>query len=216
MDPASIPGNLTKNTSGSHPVSGTVKDHAGNESASATRTVKVDATAPAVDITGCPSAVVARNSTHAVNVTASDAHSGLATDPSGTVSLDTSAAGQHTKTVTAVDNVGHEQSASCTYRVNSPPGAPGKPSASSSLNNDGVFGLNWAAATDPDDNVDHYLLQHKDANDAGYTDVSGAGNLSSSSFAFTSGSPEGEGTWTYRAKALRCARRGGPVLGRLG
>jgi hypothetical protein len=201
VDASSIPADVTKNTSGSHSVSGTIKDNAGNQS-SASRIVNVDATDPTVDIAGCPSGVVGRNSSHSIDVSASDAQSGLASDPSGTVSLDTGTAGQHTKTVTAVDNVGHEKSSSCTYTVNSPPGAPGKPAALSSLNNDGVFSLNWAAASDPDNNVDHYALQHKDANDAGYSPVSGAGTLGGSSFAFTASSPEDEGTWTYQAKAV--------------
>jgi hypothetical protein len=209
VDPNSIPADVTKNTSGSHLVSGTIKDNAGNQS-SASRTVNVDATDPTVDIAGCPSGVVGRDSSHAIDVSASDAQSGLASNPSGSVALDTSAAGQHTKTVTAVDNVGHEKSASCTYTVNSPPGAPGKPSASSSLNNDGVFRLDWTAASDPDNNVDHYALQHKDADDAGYSPVSGAGSLGASAFAFSASAPEGEGTWTYQAKAVDAFGEDGP------
>jgi hypothetical protein len=209
VDPNSIPADVTKNTSGSHLVSGTIKDNAGNQS-SASRTVNVDATDPTVEIAGCPSGVVGRNSSHAIDVSASDAQSGLASNPSGSVALDTSAAGQHTKTVTAVDNVGHEKSASCTYTVNSPPGAPGKPSASSSLNNDGVFSLDWTAASDPDNNVDHYALQHKDADDAGYSPVSGAGSLGASAFAFSASAPEGEGTWTYQAKAVDAFGEDGP------
>jgi hypothetical protein len=209
VDPGSIPGDVTKNTSGSHSVSGTIKDNAGNQ-ASVSRTVNVDASDPTVDIAGCPSGVVGRNSSHAIDVTASDAQSGLATDPTDhALALDTSTAGQHTKSVTAVDNVGHEKSASCTYTVNSPPGTAGKPAASSSLNR-GVFSLNWAAASDPDNNVDHYALQHKDANDAGYSPVSGAGSVSGSSFAFTASASEDEGTWTYQAKAVDAFGEDGP------
>ena len=55
-------------------------------------------------------------------VTASDGESGLASDPSGTVPIDTSHAGPATVTRTATDNVGHETSRSCTTQVlESPP-----------------------------------------------------------------------------------------------
>jgi hypothetical protein len=77
----------------------------------------VDATDPTVQITGCPTTDVAQGSTQSITVTASDAHSGLATNPSGNVSLDTSSIGQKTKTVTAVDNVGRTATKTCTYTV---------------------------------------------------------------------------------------------------
>jgi hypothetical protein len=201
---ASHSASQTFNSSGIHDYSGKATDNAGNESNATTGQVKVDATDPQVQITGCPTGLVAQNSSQSIIVSASDAHSGLATDPTGSVPLDTSAPGEHTKTVTAVDKVGRSQSASCTYTVNSPPSTPGKPTLAggSSTPNQGAFGLEWDASTDPDNNLDHYELQHKDADDADYSNVSGATNLSNPSFAFSSGSPEDEGTWTYKAKAV--------------
>jgi hypothetical protein len=86
----------------------------------------------------------------------------------------------------------------------SKPGAPGLTSGSSP-NKTGEFTLGWTASTDdglpnPPGAVS-YQLQHKDADDSGYSNVSGATALSTNSFSFTSGSPEGEGTWTYQVRA---------------
>jgi hypothetical protein len=50
-------------------------------------------------------------------VVASDGQSGLAKDPSGTVPINTGTSGVRTVTVTAVDNVGHETSGSCSTEV---------------------------------------------------------------------------------------------------
>jgi hypothetical protein len=83
------------------------------------------------------------------------------------------------------------------------PGAPGLASGSSTPNQ-GVFGLTWTASTDdglPTGSTVSYQLQHQDANDAGYSDVSGATALTLNAFAFTSGSRESEGTWTYKVRA---------------
>jgi hypothetical protein len=44
-----------------------------------------------------------------------------------------------------------------------------------------------------------YTLQHKDADDAQFTDV--ATGLQGTSFSFPATAPEGEGTWTYRVRA---------------
>lgn len=202
VDASTVPSDVTKSTSGSHTVSGTVKDNVGNESASASRTVKVDATDPSVTVTGCPSAVVAKNSSHTVDVVASDSHSGLATDPTATgVALDTSSTGSQTASFKAVDNVGHERTASCAYTVNTAPGAPGTPglATGSSTPNTGSFALSWTGAVDIDNNLDHYVLEHKDADDAAYSEV--AGNVITNLFSFAA-SPETEGTWKYRAKAV--------------
>jgi hypothetical protein len=108
----------TFNTSGTHAYSGKATDNADNESAATTGNVKVDADDPTVQITaGCPTSPVLLGSSHSLTVTANDGESGLATDPSGTVALDTSGVGQHTQTVTATDNVGHSATADCTYTV---------------------------------------------------------------------------------------------------
>jgi hypothetical protein len=65
----------------------------------------------------CPSAVLLHASGVTATVTASDDESGLATDPSDTVSIDTSSVGPQTVTRTAVDNVGHSVEKSCTTQV---------------------------------------------------------------------------------------------------
>jgi hypothetical protein len=104
-------------SSGTLNYSGKATDHADNDSSATSGTVKVDADNPSLQVTGCPSAPVLLASSQSLAVTASDAESGLKTDPSGSVSLDTSSVGSHTKTVEAEDNVGHKVSNSCTYSV---------------------------------------------------------------------------------------------------
>ena len=106
--------------------------------------------------------MLARDSSHSVDVSAADGESGLVSDPSGETPLDTSTAGEHTLEIEVADKVGHTATASCTYTVNSPPTAPGAPQADSSPNQ-GAFELTWEASTDPDSNLDHYVLQHKDS-----------------------------------------------------
>jgi len=75
------------------------------------------------------------------------------------------------------------------------PAAPGAPSVTSGSNPNagGVFSLGWEpsqAATAPS-----YTLEHKNAS-GGWSVV--ASGLAKPEYAFTAGSPEGEGTWTYR------------------
>jgi acetyl esterase/lipase len=115
VDPSSIPAPQVFNSDGSHEASGTVTDFAGNVSQTGTLTVQVDASAPALEIT-CPKEVPVGASASAT-VTASDGQSGLASDPSGTVPIDTGKPGPQTITRTAVDNVGHETTRSCTTEV---------------------------------------------------------------------------------------------------
>jgi hypothetical protein len=116
VNPASIPASQTFDTSGSHTACGTVTDNAGNESAPECVTVQVDATPPTLEVS-CPSPVALGAKGIVATVTASDEQSGLAVDPSGTVPIDTSKAGSQTVTRTAVDNVGHETTKSCTTMV---------------------------------------------------------------------------------------------------
>jgi hypothetical protein len=54
-------------------------------------------------------------------VVASDGESGLATDPSGAVPISTERAGSVTTTRTAIDNVGHQTTRSCTTQVRESP-----------------------------------------------------------------------------------------------
>jgi hypothetical protein len=85
---------------------------------------------------------------------------------------------------------------------NHAPTTPGAPylSAGVTPNKTGQFTLSWDASTDSDagDSVT-YVLEHKDADDAAYSVV--ASGLTANSYAFSAGSPEPEGTWTYRVKA---------------
>jgi hypothetical protein len=115
VNAASITSPQTFTTSGAHTACGTATDNAGNVSAPGCLTVQVDATTPSLEITCPPTAAV--GSEASATVTASDGQSGLASDPSGTVPIDTSTPGPKTVTRTAVDNVGHETTESCTTNV---------------------------------------------------------------------------------------------------
>jgi hypothetical protein len=115
VNPSSITAPQTFNTDGSHTASGTEADNVGNVSAPGEVTVQVDATAPSIEIS-CPATAPVGSSTVAT-VSASDGQSGLASDPSGTVPINTSKAGPQTITRTAIDNVGHETTTSCTTEV---------------------------------------------------------------------------------------------------
>ncbi len=112
---ATLSGPQTFNTDGSHTASGTEADNVGNVSAAGTLTVQVDASAPSIEVT-CPATTPVGSNANA-NVSASDGQSGLATDPSGSVPIDTSKTGSQTIERTATDNVGHVASASCTTEV---------------------------------------------------------------------------------------------------
>ena len=105
----------TFNSDGSHTASGTVADNVGNVSAAGTLAVQVNASPPSVEVK-CP-ATTPVGSTANATVTASDGQSGLASDPSGTVPINTSKKGSQTVERTAIDNVGHETTASCTTQV---------------------------------------------------------------------------------------------------
>ncbi len=118
--PASIPGPETFASSGSHTACATATDYAGNVSQPGCVTVQVDATPPTLEIE-CPATVPEGAEAHAT-VTASDAYSGLASNPSGEVPIDTSNVGSVTITRTAISHVGYETTKSCTTRVlGSPP-----------------------------------------------------------------------------------------------
>jgi hypothetical protein len=113
---ASITAPITKSTSGVFTLSGTATDAAGNVSDETTATVRVDAESPDVGFTACPGDVILRSATSLL-WTASDASSGISGATSGSVALDTSTLGTRTATVTATDVVGHQATASCSYRV---------------------------------------------------------------------------------------------------
>ena len=116
VDPASLPAPQTFATDGSHVASATVADLAGNRSAPGEAVVQVDATAPTLQIS-CPASALLGSKGVSATVSASDGQSGLATDPSGTVPIDTSTVGAKTVARSAVDNVGHSTESSCTTQV---------------------------------------------------------------------------------------------------
>ena len=115
VNEATLSAPQTFNTDGAHLASGTVADNVGNVSAPGTLSVQVDASAPSVEIS-CPATAAVGSSANAT-ITASDGQSGLASDPSGTVAIDTSEAGAQTIERSASDNVGHTSSASCATQV---------------------------------------------------------------------------------------------------
>lgn len=115
VDLATLTAPTTKSTSGAHTPTGTVKDNVGNESAAGSTGVQVDATAPSVSVT-CPANVLLHG-TAAALITASDAESGLATDPSGSPPIDTTTVGTRISSGTAVDNVDHMTGKTCSTAV---------------------------------------------------------------------------------------------------
>ena len=88
----------------------------GNESAAGCLTVQVESTPPNLEIT-CPTMVAIGAAGVNATVTASDSYSGLKTNPSGTVPINTSTSGLKTVTETAVSNVGTEVTKSCSTFV---------------------------------------------------------------------------------------------------
>lgn len=91
--------------------------------------------------------------------------------------------------------------AAATNQAPSKPGTPALATGSSSPNQ-GIFDLSWTASTDdglPSGSSISYALEHKDANDPGFSSV--AANLSSNSYSFASANKESEGTWVYRVQA---------------
>ncbi len=197
VNPATLTEPVTFDTSGSHEACGTVADYASNVSRPGCLTVQVEATPPSLEIS-CPATALIGEANVKATVTASDSYSGLASNPSGTVAIDTGTAGPQTITRTAVSNVGLETTTSCTTEVVYP--APGAPTVTvgRSPNNTGLFTLGWSG-----DNPLQYLglsytLQaHNYATDTWTTVASGIEALS---YEF-SGAGETEGTWVYRVQA---------------
>ena len=116
VNPASIPASQTFTESGSHKACGKVADNVGNESSEGCLTVHVESTPPNLEVT-CPAMVAIGASGVNATITASDAYSGLKTNPSGTVPINTSTSGLKTVTATAVSNVGTEVTKSCSTFV---------------------------------------------------------------------------------------------------
>ena len=196
VEPASLSAPETLEASGSDTASGTIADNAGNVSAPGTLTLQVDATAPTVEIS-CPAIALVGEAGVTATVSASDGQSGLASDPSGVVALDTSQPGPTTVTRTASDHVGHQTTSSCTTEVRyETPGAPTL-SAGSNPNGTGAFALAWTGDAPLQFIGLAYKLQHHNAATASWTTV--ATGLEALQYEF-SVSPEPEGTWVYRVQ----------------
>ena len=198
IEPASLTPPQTFTESGAHTASGTVADKAGNVSAAGTLRVQVESTPPSLEIT-CPSQVYVGETGVKATVTASDKYSGLASDPSGTVPINTSVAEPQTVSRTAISNVGLETTRSCTtdviYRN---PGAPAL-TAGASPNNNGLFTLGWSG----DDPLTYlglsYTLQAHNASTSEWSNV--ASGIEALSYEFA-GAGESEGTWVYRVQGV--------------
>ncbi len=198
VNPATLTEPESFETSGSHEACGTVADNAGNVSKPGCVTVQVDATPPGLEIS-CPAKALVDEADVTATVTASDAYSGLASNPTGSVPIETSTAGPQTITRVAVSNVGLETTRSCTTDVVYPtPGAPTL-TAGTSPNDNGLFTLGWSG-----DNPLSYLglsytLQaHNAATETWSTVASGIEALS---YQF-SGAGEEEGTWVFRVQGV--------------
>lgn len=113
---ASTTAPVTFATSGVHTATGSATDAAGNVGPATSLTVNVDATAPSLGFGSCPADVVLGSAAEAT-WTASDAHSGLATPGAGSFVLDTATIGIRQVVAAATDNVGHQTTVACTYRV---------------------------------------------------------------------------------------------------
>lgn len=106
---------LTIDASGVHDVVGSVADVAGNRSADRSTTVRVDADPPTSELT-CPQDPPL-GSTARARWEDDDGESGLDRRRRGQMVVDTATVGFHTATHVASDNVGHQTSSTCVYRV---------------------------------------------------------------------------------------------------
>lgn len=160
---------------GTFTATGTVRDLAGNESAPTWLPLRIDATAPDVDII-CPAGPVVQGSTAFATFTASDAGSALASPASGSIALDTTP-GAHMVEAGAVDNVGHVTTAACSYAVNTTPVCSALRASPDVLwpANHRWVPIAISGATDADGNALTYTVQSvvQDENDG-----PGAGNTS--------------------------------------
>ena len=195
---AGYSGGRTFDTTGEHTATGAATDRAGNRSAETSRSVKVDADAPTVEI-ACPTAPVPVGSTRAAAWTAGDRGSGLATPAAGSEPLDTASPGRKTLTAPAPrDNVDHEgQTDSCEYDVNTPPVDPGAPRGPE-VDRDGTFDLAWNASADADGDAVTYAVERRESGAGAAWEPQGDGLTAAKLRA--DGTPEG--TYDYRVRAF--------------
>jgi lysophospholipase L1-like esterase len=195
VDPASVPGPHAMTSTGT--VTQTVADRVGNVSPAGALRVQVDTGAPALALE-CPEIAELLDTAQA-KVTASDDESGLRDDPSGTVAIDTTKIGPFVVERTAVDNVGHTVTRSCTVDVRYP--TPGTPSVADAQNpNDGTYTVTWRASA-PASYPLRYVVQRRAAtDDAEWATV--AEDLTVAELAYRAGAAADEGTWRYRVKGV--------------
>jgi lysophospholipase L1-like esterase len=192
---ASLTAPQSFSTDGSHVASATVADNVGNVSAAGSLSVQVDSSPPSVEVS-CPAFTPVGSIANA-SVSASDGQSGLASDPSGTVAIDTSKAGEQSASATAIDNVGHEASSSCATVVGYPdPGAPSL-SAGTNPSASGLFTLAWTGADPAQYSGLSYTLEHRNAASPAWSVL--AGGITALSYELL-GTGEEEGTWNYRVQ----------------
>jgi lysophospholipase L1-like esterase len=193
-------GAFTINTEGKTEITARSVDANGNVEASKSDLIKIDKTAPTFTLS-CPTGPYVLGSTQNQTISAADGGlSGFAEDPNGDQPLDTTQPGFGQSNVAEVqDRAGNTTQHSCSYAVVYPdPSAPALTSGSNP-NANGLFTLGWNGA-DPSSYGIRYQLQHRDADDAGFTDVTTG--LSALSYALTN---EAEGTWRYRVKGSDAA-----------
>ncbi|HEX8123458.1 MAG TPA: LamG-like jellyroll fold domain-containing protein [Solirubrobacteraceae bacterium] len=193
VDPATLPGPLSLTTTGTHTAEARLRDRAGNQ-AITTKLVRVDADAPSLTLT-CPPLAHVGAIAHVVVDASDGAGSGLDAPAPATLAIDTATTGTRTLSLTVADNVGHQTSRSCSVPVvHRRPGAPVLTGGTSP--GTGAVTLTWsrpAGAPAPA----AYVLEGRDANDAGWTQVV---RTAGESYSTPAGSPLAQGTWTFRVR----------------
>jgi lysophospholipase L1-like esterase len=189
-------GPITISTEGKTEIDARSVDVNGNIEAAKTDLIKIDKTAPTFTLT-CPTSLYLGDPASITISGATDDRSGFFVDPNGSTSIPTNVAGHFAHQQDIQDQAGNVATHSCAWDVAYPvPGTPALASGSVTPN-DGLFSIDWTQSADPDDYPTLlYTLQHRDSDDADWSDVDSS--VAGPSFSFN---PEGEGTWTYRVKA---------------
>ena len=192
VDPSTVPGPVTRSTTGEHEFAARLRDLVGNEQLTI-RKLRVDADAPTLTL-ACPAGahVGVENS---VPVTAADQGSGLDGAVPTQLPIDTATPGTRTITHTVRDHVGHEVTRTCTVPVEHRP--PGIPFVSAGANpGRGNLTISWTRPPGAPLPAT-YVLEARDANDTGWTEVYRG---SAESRTWSTFSPLAQGTWTFRVR----------------
>ena len=128
IDAAHCPDRTTTNRQGRRTLTATCRDRAGNRT-TASRTVRVDTTAPTVTINAPSGRRYVQGTVVRSDFTCRDGISGIAscrgTTPDG-AGIDTFTRGRHRYTVVAQDRAGNHRLAAVTYTVVAPPACAGR------------------------------------------------------------------------------------------